>query len=77
LQRVADIMVQRVDGPLSETAAHPRVAAVAPADSAFGLLRIYETYRELQDSPVRYRTFRTMEEGREWLELPATPGQAQ
>ncbi len=69
LQRIADIMAERVDQHLSVIDSHPRVAAVAPADSSFGVLRIYEAYRELQDSPVRYRIFRTMSEARRWLEL--------
>jgi hypothetical protein len=71
LQRIADIMVQRVDLPLASTDARPRVAAVAGADTTFGVLRIYEAFRALQDSPVRYQVFRTMDEARVWLGLPA------
>ena len=50
--------------------ARPKVAIVAPADAAFGLARMYETYREMQTSPKRYLVCRTMTEARRWLGLP-------
>jgi hypothetical protein len=69
LQRTAEAIAARIDGALAKATVGPKVAAVAPSDAVFGLLRMYQSYRELQRSPVRFRVCRTMEEAREWLGL--------
>jgi hypothetical protein len=75
LQEAAHLFA-RADRGIS-TSTRPKVAIVAPTDAAFGLARMYETYREMQPSPKRYLVCRTMTEARRWLGLPeeevATP----
>ena len=45
-----------------------RIAIVAPADSSYGLSRMYQAYRE--PAPVDLRVFREIGEARAWLGLP-------
>ena len=47
----------------------PKTAIVVPTDAAFGLARMYETYRALESSRKQYLVCRTIEEAREWLGL--------
>jgi hypothetical protein len=68
LQEAAQLFA-RADRHISK-GTRPKVAIVAPADAAFGLARMYETYREMQASPKRYLVCRTMTEARRWIGLP-------
>jgi len=46
-----------------------RLAIVAPADSTYGLARMYASYRELQEQgSKKVRVFRAMADALEWLE---------
>ena len=48
-----------------------RFAIVAPGDLAFGLGRMYSTYRELDPRSTKaVRVFRTMDEALAWLDAP-------
>ena len=48
-----------------------RFAIVAPGDLAFGLGRMYSTYRELDPRSTKaVRVFRTMDEALAWLDTP-------
>ena len=67
-QRLADVMAMCAKPPAPGV--RPRVAFVAPDDRAFGILRMYEMYRELQGAPSRFFVTRSMEEARCWLALP-------
>ena len=70
LRRISEL-VARADRGIAP-GVHPRAAIVAPGDVAFGMARMYEAYREQQESPRRYLVCRTMGEARAWLGLPAT-----
>jgi hypothetical protein len=75
-----DVPVPSADGmrDLAALAAgmdHPsqpsRFAIVAPGDLAFGLGRMYSTYRELDPRSTKaVRVFRTMDEALAWLDAP-------
>ncbi len=67
-QRLADVMAMCAKPPAPGV--RPRVAFVAPDDYAFGLLRMYEMYREQQGAPARFFVARSIEEARCWLALP-------
>ena len=55
----------RMDPPGSAS----RLAIVAPADFAYGLARMYASYRELQaGGSKRVRVFRAMADAKAWLE---------
>jgi hypothetical protein len=48
-----------------------RLAIVAPADFAFGLARMYASYRGLQERGSKeVEVFRSLEEATRWLEVP-------
>ena len=47
----------------------PKTAIVAPTDAAFGLARMYQTYRGLEAPRKDYLVCRTIEEARAWLGL--------
>jgi hypothetical protein len=49
---------------------HPRVAIVAPGDAAYGMARMYQAYREVQQAQRVYRVYRSGAEARRWLRLP-------
>jgi hypothetical protein len=49
---------------------HPRAAIVAPGDAAYGMARMYQAYREVQQAQRVYRVYRTVAEARRWLGLP-------
>ena len=68
VQRLADVMAMCVKEPPPGT--RPRVAFVAPTDAAFGVCRIYETYRELQGASSHYFVTRSRAEAQCWLGLP-------
>jgi hypothetical protein len=52
-----------------DAAARSRFAIVAPGDFAYGLARMYGTYRTLDErSTKEVRVFRSMEEAVAWLE---------
>ena len=67
-QRLADVMVMCAKEPPPGT--RPRVAFVAPTDDAFGVCRMYETYRELQGAPTHFFVTRSKAEAQCWLGLP-------
>ena len=67
-QRLADVMAMCAKPPAAGV--RPRVAFVAPDDRAFGILRMYEMYRELQGAAQRFFVTRSLEEARCWLALP-------
>lgn len=55
---------------MDPTAAQSKFAIVAPGDYAFGLGRMYESYRRLEGrSTKRVGVFRSMAEARSFLEL--------
>ncbi len=45
-----------------------KTALVFASDIGFGLGRMFETFRSLQDSDVTYGTFRSREKAMEWLD---------
>lgn len=47
-----------------------RRAAVAPADVAFGLTRMFASFRESNSPQEQFRVFRKLEDAMEWLALP-------
>ncbi|MBM4161478.1 MAG: hypothetical protein FJ217_10300 [Ignavibacteria bacterium] len=53
--------------------AHSRVggktAIVAAGDLSFGLSRIYEAYAAMEGQQAEVRTFRSLEEARQWLKV--------
>lgn len=67
-QRLADVMAMCAKPPAAGV--RPRVALVAADEHSFGLLRMYEMYRELQGAPARFFVTRSVEEARCWLALP-------
>jgi hypothetical protein len=67
-QRLADVMAMCAKPPAPGV--RPRVAVVAPDDRSFGILRMYEVYRELQGAAQRFFVTRSVEEARCWLALP-------
>jgi len=67
-QRLADVMAMCAKAPAPGV--RPRVALVASDDYAFGVLRIYEMYREHQGAQARFFVARSLEEARCWLALP-------
>ena len=67
-QRLADVMAMCSKEP--PPGAKPRVAFVAPTDIAFGVCRVYETYRELQGAAAHFFVCRSQAEARCWLGLP-------
>jgi hypothetical protein len=71
VMRLAEL-VARADRAIAP-GVRPRVAIVAPADAAFGLARMYEAYRESQQSPKQYFVCRTAEDARRWLGIPDPP----
>ena len=46
-----------------------RIAVVAPTDGAFGVARMYQSYRETFGSATQYLVCRRMSEARQWLGL--------
>lgn len=53
--------------------AHGRAAIVAPQDLAFGLGRMYDTYRELSGRSTRQvAVFGSMAEALQWLAEPTS-----
>ena len=44
-----------------------RTAIVADADIGFGLGRMFEAFRDLEGSPIRQQTFRSLEDALAWL----------
>ena len=46
-----------------------RIAVVAPTDGAFGVARMYQSYRETLGNAPQYLVCRTMSEARQWLGL--------
>ena len=44
-----------------------RTAVVASADLAYGLSRVYQISREIEQNPVDLEVFRTVDEARNWL----------
>ena len=46
-----------------------RRAVVAEKDEMFGMARMYEVFREMQNKPDQLRVFRDMAEARRWLGL--------
>ena len=72
-QRLADVMAMCAKAPAPGV--RPRVAFVAPPDDrAVRILRMYETYRELQGAPSRFFVCGSVEEARCWLALPRVDG---
>jgi hypothetical protein len=71
-QRLADVMSLCAREPAPGV--RPKVACVAPTDVAFGVLRMYEVYRELQGAQAHFFVCRTMAEARCWLALPRPDG---
>jgi hypothetical protein len=67
-QRLADVMEMCGKEPPPGT--RPRVAFVAPTDEAFGVCRIYETYRELRGASAHFFVTRSKAEAQCWLGLP-------
>ena len=67
-QRLADVMA--MCAPTPKPGVRPKVAFVAPSDDAYGLLQMYEKYRERQGAPARFFVCRSLEEARCWLSLP-------
>ena len=63
LRRIADMFTQS-----DRTPEQSRVALVASSDAAYGLSRMYQTFRS--ESPLDLRVFREMSEARTWLGLP-------
>lgn len=45
-----------------------KTALVFSADTGFGLGRMHEAFRDLQASPVRQESFRSLDEALRWLE---------
>ncbi len=68
VQRLADVMAMCLKDP--GPGVRPRVALVAPTDAAFGVCRIYETYRELQGAASHFFVTRSKAEAQCWLGLP-------
>ncbi len=62
-QQMADVARQhsevRVEGA--------KTALVFGSDAGFGLGRMFETFQELQNAPVAYRSFRSRDEALDWL----------
>lgn len=57
-----------VAASMDAQARSPRLAIVATADFAFGLARMYATYRGLQEGGTKsVEVFRTLAAAREWL----------
>jgi hypothetical protein len=46
---------------------HGKTAFVVKSDLDFGLGRMYGAFAEIEDLPVAYRTFRTVEEAKKWI----------
>lgn len=65
LQRIAH-MVDRADRAIPP-GVRPKVAIVAPADSTFGMARMYEMQREARNPPKDYRVCRTVDEAMRWV----------
>lgn len=56
------------------TRGRSRLAIAAPGDLAFGLGRMYATYRSMQPGSMRVvQVFRSMNEAAEWLGLQTEP----
>lgn len=73
LQSTARIMARRIDPGLMWAEMRSKVAMVAPCDVVYGMLRIYQSYREADNSRVAFCICRTMEEARSWLGLEEEP----
>lgn len=50
-----------------------KTAIVASADLEYGIGRMIETLSELQNMPFPARTFHSLTEAAEWLQVPALP----
>ncbi len=48
-----------------------KTALVVPEDLGFGMARMYEAMADLKDHPVKHGVFRTLDEARNWLGVPA------
>lgn len=64
-------MVSRTAGQYAVSRKRGKTALVFAADVGYGLGRMYEAFREAEDSPVGYRSFRSMDEALSWLGPPA------
>jgi hypothetical protein len=70
-QRVRDLAA--VSAGMDTRTRSSRFAIVAPGDLAYGLGRMFQSYRELDErSTKQAAVFRTMEEAREWIGLGGT-----
>lgn len=76
LQSTARIMARRIDPGLAWAERRSKVAVVAPSDAVYGMLRMYQSYREADKSRVSICICRTMDEAREWLGLAEEPADA-
>ena len=54
----------------SEVRRGGKSAIVASEDLMYGLSRMYEAFTEMDGHPVKNKVFRSMEEARQWLEIP-------
>ena len=70
-QRVRDLAA--VSAGMDTRTGTAKFAIVAPGDLAYGLGRMFQSYRELDErSTKQVAVFRTMEEAREWIGLGGT-----
>jgi hypothetical protein len=44
-----------------------KTAFVGKSELDFGLGRVYEAFADIEQLPIAYRTFKTVEDAREWL----------
>jgi hypothetical protein len=73
LQSTARIMARRIDPGLAWAEARSKAAMVAPSDAVYGMLRMYQSYREADSARVSFCVCRTMAEARGWLGLAEEP----
>ncbi|REJ82784.1 MAG: hypothetical protein DWQ36_05825 [Acidobacteria bacterium] len=62
--------LRRIAGHVRRSAAlraNGRTAMIAPGDLAYGMGRVLEVLRELEELPLEFRVFRTATEAAEWL----------
>ncbi len=63
------ISFHRIALAVKEHAIHKKTAYLGPTDLKFGLLRMYETYSEIEKVAPLMKVFRDREEAIEWLKI--------
>ena len=53
--------------PVTEKMRFGKTAIVASKDFSFGMMRMVETFSELESYPIQLQVFRTINEAKQWL----------